>query len=150
MSSRRAGPPDPLLATADRLHSASIRLLRALRREDLAAGIGPAQLSALSVLVFAGPRTLTALAQAEQVRPATMSRIVAALDQAGLLRRVVIPTDGRAFRLIPTAKGRRLMDEGRKRRVGRLAARLSRLSAREQADLAALLPLLERVAGAPA
>jgi len=148
MSTPRSAPPGRLLATADRLHSASIHLLRALRREDPAAGLGPAQLSALSVLVFAGPRTLTDLARAEQVRPPTMSRIVAALDRAGLLRRVAIPTDARAARLVPTAKGRQLMEEGRRRRIGRLAERLRRLSARERHDLEALLPLFERVARA--
>ena len=148
MSRPSAAPPDPLLAAADRLHSASIHLLRALRREDVALGVGPAQLSALSVLVFAGPRTLTDLARAEQVRPPTMSRIVAALEQAGLLRRVAVPGDARASRLVPTAKGRRLMQEGRRRRIGYLATRLRRLSPSEQADLEALLPLFERVARA--
>jgi DNA-binding MarR family transcriptional regulator len=148
MSRPRAAPPDPLAAAADRLHSASIHLLRALRRQDVAAGIGPAQLSALSVLVFAGPRTLTDLARAEQVSPPTMSRIVGALEHAGLLRRVAVPADARASRLLPTAKGRRLMQEGRRRRIGYLAARLRHLSPSEQADLEALLPLFERVARA--
>ncbi|MGH9778857.1 MAG: MarR family winged helix-turn-helix transcriptional regulator, partial [Candidatus Acidiferrales bacterium] len=55
------------LAVADRLHSAAIHLLRRLRKRDLETGVGPAQLSALSVVVFAGPRTLGELARAEQV-----------------------------------------------------------------------------------
>ena len=148
MSRPRGAPPDPLLALADRLHSASIHLLRALRREDVAAGIGPAQLSALSVLVFAGARTLTDLARAEQVSPPTMSRIVAALDRAGLLRRVAVPADARASTLVPTAKGQRLMQEGRQRRITYLATRLRRLSPGERSDLEALLPLFERVARA--
>jgi len=148
MSRPRAAPPDPLLAAADRLHSASIHLLRALRREDAAAGIGPAQLSALSVLVFAGPRTLTDLARAEGVSPPTMSRIVAALEDTGLLRRVAVPEDARASKLVPTASGRRLMQQGRRRRIAALAMRLRRLSPKEQADLEALLPLFERVARA--
>src|SRR5258707_3465560 len=63
--------------TADRLHSAAIHLLRRLRVRDRESGVGPAQLSALSVLVFGGPRSLGELANAEQVRPPTMSRIVA-------------------------------------------------------------------------
>ncbi len=74
---------------ADALNSAMIHLLRRAAREDVAAGIGPAQLSALSVLVFGGDTTLGRLAHAEQVRPPTMTRIVAALEQAGLeLRRL--------------------------------------------------------------
>jgi hypothetical protein len=56
-------------AIADRLHSAAIHLLRRLRVRDRESGVGPAQLSALSVLVFGGPRSLGELADAEQVRP---------------------------------------------------------------------------------
>src|SRR5258706_14927634 len=69
--------------TADRLHSAAIHLLRQLRVRDRESGVGPAQLSALSVLVFGGPRSLGELADAEQVRPPTMSRIVAELERGG-------------------------------------------------------------------
>src|SRR6059058_738700 len=76
-----------LLETADRLHSAAIHLLRRLRVGDRESGIGPAQLSALSVLVFGGPRSLGELADAEQVRPPTMSRIVSGLERAGLVKR---------------------------------------------------------------
>ena len=61
---------------ADRLHSAAIHLLRRVRQQDVATGEGPARLSALSVLVFGGPKTLGELAAAEQVKPPTMSRIV--------------------------------------------------------------------------
>src|SRR5258707_14604829 len=72
---------------ADRLHSAAIHLLRRLRGGDPESGVGPAQLSALSVLVFGGPRSLGELADAEQVRPPTMSRIVAGLGRGGLVGR---------------------------------------------------------------
>src|ERR1700682_1727268 len=72
---------------ADRLHSAAIHLLRRLRVLDRESGVGPAQLSALSVLVFGGPRSLGELAEAEQVRPPTMSRIVAGLVRGGLVKR---------------------------------------------------------------
>src|SRR5215475_8975886 len=74
---------------ADRLHSAAIHLLRLVRGQDAAAGIGPARLSALSVIVFAGPLSLNDLARAEQVRPPTVSRIVDALETEGLARRRV-------------------------------------------------------------
>ena len=62
-------PPLDAIAVADRLHSVAIHLLRRLRREDTASGLSTAQLSALSVLVFVGPQTLSALAATEQVRP---------------------------------------------------------------------------------
>ncbi len=73
------------LAAADRLHSAAIHLLRRVRLQDAAAGVGPAQLSALSVLVFAGPKALGELAAAEQVKPPTMSRVVAGLKRSRLV-----------------------------------------------------------------
>ena len=72
---------------ADRLHSAAIHLLRRLRIQDLASGIGPAKLSALSVLVFSGrPLTLAELASAEQVKNPTMSRLIAGMQRERLVR----------------------------------------------------------------
>src|SRR5205807_9274864 len=93
-----------LLEAADRLHSAAIHLLRRLRVGDRESGIGPAQLSALSVLVFGGPRSLGELADAEQVRPPTLSRIVSGLERAGLVKRESTE-DGRRVRLVAPAKG---------------------------------------------
>src|SRR5438105_10926547 len=109
---------------ADKLHSASIHVLRRVAREDPASGLSAAQLSALSVLVFGGPRTLGELAAAEQVRPPTMTRIVQALEADGLVRRECDAGDGRIHRLTATARGRRVMQRGRERRVAQLAALL--------------------------
>src|SRR5258707_10580908 len=97
--------------TADRLHSAAIHLLRRLRVRDRESGVGPAQLSALSVLVFGGPRSLGELADAEQVRPPTMSRIVVGLEQAGLLRRKKTE-DKRRMLLGAAGKGHKILQEG--------------------------------------
>ncbi len=130
--------------TADRLHSAAIHLLRRLRVRDRESGVGPAQLSALSVLVFGGPRSLGELADAEQVRPPTMSRIVAALESAGLVRRHATE-DGRRVRLEASAKGTKILQEGRKRRVESLAKALSSLSEEEQQKLGTLTDLLRQV-----
>ncbi len=131
--------------TADRLHSAAIHLLRRLRVRDRESGIGPAQLSALSVLVLGGgPRSLGELAEAEQVRPPTMSRIVAGLVRAGLVRRGKTE-DGRRVRLAATARGTRILQEGRQRRVESLAHALSSLSNEERGKLGAILELLEKV-----
>lgn len=111
--------------TADRIHSAAIRLLRFVRKEDAAAGLPPAQLSALSVLVFAGPQSLAALAAAEQVKPPTMSQLVAEMARKGLAVRA--PVDRRSIRISATDKGRRLTEAGRKRRLARLTAAIARL-----------------------
>ena len=112
---------------ADRVHSAAIHLLRGLRIRDRESGIGPAQLSALSVLVFAGPKSLAGLARAEQVKPPTMSRIVAALVRTKLVRMVTNDKDRRAVVIIPTSKGIALMQKARLRRVESLARAVAAL-----------------------
>jgi len=138
--------PDPALV-ADRLHSAAIHLLRALRQEDAEAGLSPARLSALSVLVFRGPASLGELAAAEQVQPPTMSRLVAALERDGLVRRAPDPEDRRAVRLAATARGARLLRAGRARRVARLARWLAGRSRAERRTLAAAAALIEDLLG---
>jgi DNA-binding MarR family transcriptional regulator len=112
---------------ADRFHSAAIHALRHVAREDAASGLGAARLSALSVLVFGGPKTLGELAAAEQVRPPTITRVVAGLEAAGLVRRGSDPHDARIVRVHATTKGRRVLERARKRRIATLAERLSGL-----------------------
>jgi DNA-binding MarR family transcriptional regulator len=135
---------NPTVEAADRFHSAAIHALRQVRREDPASGLSAARLSALSVLVFGGARTLGELAAAEHVRPATMTRIVQALEEAGLVRRERDPTDGRITRLHATAKGERVMRRGRERRVENLAALLDRLTPAEVARVHEAAELVER------
>lgn len=113
---------------ADRLHSVAIHLLRRAAEEDRASGISRARLSALSVVVFAGPLTLGALAEAEGVRSATMTGIVNGLERDGLVRRRPHGSDRRAVRVEATPAGRRLLERARTRRIGRVAARLDDLS----------------------
>jgi DNA-binding MarR family transcriptional regulator len=138
--------PSSLVATeiADQLHSAAIHLLRRLRVRDRESGIGPAQLSALSVLVFGGSRSLGELADAEQVRPPTMSRIVAGLQRSRLVRRHATE-DGRRVRLEATPKGVSLMWEGRKRRVQSLSKALAARSESDREKLRGALKLLQEV-----
>ncbi len=124
---------------ADRLHSAAIHLLRLVRRVDTATGLSPARLSALSVLVFGGARTVGDLAAAEQVRSPTMSRLVAEMEAAGLVTRRVGTDDRRVAMVSATPAGRRLLHAGRRRRVAELAARLEDLEEHE-------LDLLDRAA----
>ncbi len=105
---------------ARRLHSAALHLMRDVRTEDVALGVGPAQLSALSVVVFAGPTSLSDLAGAEKVRLPTMSRIVDALVREGLVKREVNKNDRRSIVISATDKGTKIMHEGRSRREKRL------------------------------
>jgi DNA-binding MarR family transcriptional regulator len=97
------------------------------------------------VIVFGGPLTLGALAAAEQVRPPTITKLVATLEAAGLVARETDPDDRRVVRVKATARGARLLHDGRQRRVATLAATLARLSVVDRAKLARALPVLERV-----
>ena len=130
---------------ATRLHAASIRLLRALRREDDGSGLSAPRLSALSVVAFGGPLSLAELAAAEQVRPPTMSRIVDYLVEESLVTRETAPGDRRSVRITATDKGRTLMEAGRERRVRALVARLEGLAMSERRALARGVEILERV-----
>jgi DNA-binding MarR family transcriptional regulator len=133
------------VTAADRIHSAAIHLLRRVRQQDAASGVGPAQLSALSVLVFAGPKTPGALATAEQVKPPTMSRIVAALKRSRLGKITRDPHDARSMQICATVKGTRLLQQGRQRRIEHLAAHLASLTRSELAQLAAAADILENL-----
>jgi DNA-binding MarR family transcriptional regulator len=130
---------------ADALHSAAIHLLRGVREEDAQTGVGPAQLSALSVLVFGGPMRLTKLARVEQVRPPTMTKVVTGLEARGLVKRRADHEDARAVRLEATARGTKLLQEGRRRRVERLAATLATLDDDDLEVLARAAAIIERV-----
>lgn len=110
---------------ADKIHGAAIRLLRCVRREDVAAGLSAPQLSALSVLVFGGPQTMGSLAAAEQVRMPTMSRTVSELERQGLAERSSRAADRRVTEVRVTEAGRALLEEGRRRRLALLVKALS-------------------------
>jgi DNA-binding MarR family transcriptional regulator len=138
-------PRPQMLAAADRLHSAAIHLLRRVRRQDSASGVGPAQLSALSVLVFGGPKTLGDLAAAEQVKPPTMSRIVAGLLRSRMVQVETDPKDARRMSITATAKGITLLQEGRKRRIDYLAAHLGSLTPEELTQLLEAANIIEQV-----
>jgi DNA-binding MarR family transcriptional regulator len=133
------------MGTAEALHSAAIRLLRLVRTEDAQSGIGPAQLSALSVLVFRGEMTLGELAALEQVRPPTMSRIVDGLVQRRLAQRVSAQADRRAVKLTATAQGRTLLLAGKARRVRALAKRMAEFTKDEIKTLQAAAEILGKL-----
>lgn len=130
-------------SVADRLHSAAIHLLRRLRRVDEASGLAGPRLSALSVLVFGGPMSLKALAAAEQVKPPSMSRLVAELSAAGLVRCEADASDGRAILITASSKGRRVLIKGRTRRLEMLGEWLAGISPAELHTLSAGVASLE-------
>jgi DNA-binding MarR family transcriptional regulator len=127
------------------MHSASIHLLRRVSREDSRAGVSPARLSALSVLVFAGPKTMSELAAMERVKVPTMSRLVAAMEEEGLVRREKHGTDARAVVLRSTAKGRRILDRARELRLSLLESLLSTATAGEIATVREAAEIVDRL-----
>ena len=133
------------LQAAEALHAGAIRVLRLVRAEDAQAGIGPAQLSALSVLVFLGEKTVGELAALEQVRPPTMSRIVDGLVQKKLVERVGSSSDRRAVRITATPAGRKLLLAGKARRVRALAKRFEGLTRDEVETLHMAAQLMARL-----
>ena len=130
---------------AEQMHSAAIHLLRKLRREDAQSGLNAPRLSALSVIVFAGPLPLGDLAAAEQVRPPTMTRIVDALVEQHLVTRGKNAQDGRSTLIAATASGKQLLLKGRERRVRALARQIAALSAAEQRTLQEAAGILKSV-----
>jgi DNA-binding MarR family transcriptional regulator len=130
---------------ADQLHSAAIHLLRKLRKEDEGSGLNAPRLSALSVIVFGGPITLGDLAAAEQVRPPTMTRIVSALEEQGLVTRKQDAKDRRSTFLSATAAGKKLLMEGRARRVRTLAKQIAALNRERRSTLQEAAEILKEV-----
>jgi DNA-binding MarR family transcriptional regulator len=130
---------------ATQLNSVAIHLLRRLHREDAALGLSGARLSALSVLVFGGPRTIGKLAEAEGVTPPSMTRLVAAMETEGLVQRAPSSTDARAVIIRATAQGEEIMLRGREQRVVALTGWLSSLDRDELNTLEHAAELLERI-----
>lgn len=129
---------------ATRLHSLAIHLLRRVRTADGEAGLSAARISALAVLVFGGDCTIGELATAEQVSPPTMTRLVAGLQSDGLVRRRRSSSDARVAIVSATAKGRRILEAGRDRRVTMVANLLTNLDIADLARVEVALDVLER------
>jgi DNA-binding MarR family transcriptional regulator len=136
-------------AVADRLHSAALHLLRRLRLEDDALGVSPPRLSALSVVVYAGPLAIGALAAAEGVAAPTMTRLVDGLEHDGFVRRRRDPTDARGVLVEATPAGKRILTRGRAQRMQTLAAGLAALSDDELTEIGRGAELIERVSREP-
>lgn len=134
---------------ADKLHSAAVHLLRRLRRVDPAMGLSPAAASVLSVIVFGRPLTLGELAAAEQIRPPSLTPIVRELEAQGLVKRQRDAKDRRVVQIQATAKGRRILQQGRGRRVAMLADWLKRFNQAELAALDRCAEMIERLARGP-
>ncbi len=133
---------DEVVELADALHSIAIHLLRQLRVEDRASGIGPAHLTALSVVVFGGSMSLKQLAEIEQVKPPTMVRIVRGLVEQRLATSKAAKDDARKLQISATSRGRAVMLRARSKRVDALAWMLAEKSMAERTEIANAVSIL--------
>src|SRR5215472_4332283 len=138
---------DAGLATALRISVS--RLARRLRAERLTKGLEPGlsetQLAALAALERHSAMTPGELADHEKVQPPSMTRVIAALEELGLVMRAPHATDRRQVVLTVTARGRQVVQQSRRLREEWLAQRLRELTPQERAALRAAAPILEKL-----
>jgi DNA-binding MarR family transcriptional regulator len=137
-----------LVATFDgdditRLRIAFGRISRFLDRQSRGDRFTRAETSVLATVTQLGPVRLSELADVEGINPTMLSRIVAKLDEAGLLRRCPDPADGRAVLVEATEAGAAEQQRLRAERSELLRARLAALPEEQAAALLAALPALE-------
>lgn len=145
MSAQRHSENDTCGEIAALLNDQFSRLSRQLRNMDMPDGMTPERLSALSVIEKRGPISVTALADKEMVRPATMSRMVSALVDEGLVRRREDKNDGRGVLVSATPKGRRAYQRAQQQRLQQFSDALHALSPEQLTAMRALAAALERL-----
>lgn len=132
---------------AGELRGSVMRFTRRLRRERPDSGLTLTQLSALASLELAGSMTPRELADSERVQPPSITRVLAVLEERGLVQRTPHPTDGRQVVLAPTERGRALIAESRRAREAWLARQLAGLTTTERGTLRDAAAILDRLAG---
>jgi DNA-binding MarR family transcriptional regulator len=145
MSAQRQSEEAACSEIAALLNDQFSRLTRQLRNMELPQGMTPERLSALAVIDKKGPISVTALADQEMVRPATMSRMVSALVEEGLVKRSEDKNDGRGVLVSATPKGRRAYQRAQQLRLQHFAEALSELSPEQLAAMKSLAAALERL-----
>jgi DNA-binding MarR family transcriptional regulator len=144
----RLAPAPDSSELAGRLRVAVARLYRRLRHES-DTGLSPSQQSALVSIELHGPLTLGELAEVEQVAPPTITKVIARLEDDGLVDRTIDPTDRRVTRVSTTPEGRRRLEHSRARRNAFLVARLDMLGTEAVGRLRDAIDVLEALAGSP-
>jgi DNA-binding MarR family transcriptional regulator len=135
---------DPSTIDVARFRLAIVRLARRQRQQS-GTGLTPSLQSALAVVDVRGPLTLGELAAVERISPPTTTRIVAKLEQLGLVERTTDPDDRRVARVAVTEDGHRQLAESRDRRDTWLRGRLAELDPSDLATLVAAIEPLERL-----
>src|SRR3954447_23221726 len=131
---------------AHRLRPVLTRLARRMRQEA-SGDLSPTQSAALATIDCHGPLTPSELAARERIQRPTATRVLARLEEAGLVERTADPADRRSYRVAATASGHELLDVLRERKDAYLALRFDRLTPSELATLDRAAAILERVLG---
>ena len=153
-TSRPSAAPTTAPAPADtseaeptaRLRAVLGRLSRRLRPTLAGSGLTPSQISVLFTVVRFGPLRLSEVAEIERLNPTMLSRVVAQLTDAGLIRRTADPQDGRAALVQAGAAGRRVRERIHVERTRALDAHVQELDAEQRDALWQALPVLEELA----
>ena len=132
---------------AAQLRPSLLRLTRIIRNQRVDMSVTLTQLSAMATLQKHGPMSAGELATWERVQPPSMTKVLANLEERGLVRRDVHPTDRRQAIIGITDAGIDLLDSERRSRDAWLFQRLAQLSAEERAALRSVLPVLDKLAG---
>jgi DNA-binding MarR family transcriptional regulator len=130
---------------ASTLRVSVMRLGRRLRAERVVTDLSLTQMAALGTLDRHGPLTPRELADQERVQPPSMTRVLAGLEERGLILRTPHATDGRQHLVSLTAAAKALLKEDRRRRDAWLARRLAELTQEDRDVLRAAAPVIERL-----
>jgi DNA-binding MarR family transcriptional regulator len=136
--------PTTIPALADRLRVVLARSARRLRQEA-GADLGPTLTAALATIERHGPLTPSEVASRERIQRPTATRLIAKLEELGLIVRTALPGDARSSLLSVTPAGSAMLADIRTRKDAFLARRLRELPAEDRATLARAADLLERL-----
>lgn len=133
-------------ALASELRTTVMRLARRLRSQRADTSLSLSQIAALGTLDRHGPLTPGELAAHERVQPPSMTRVVAALELAGMVTRTDHPTDRRQVLVAVSPEGRALLRDDRRRRDAWLAQRMRDLDPADLEVLRQAARVLDRLA----
>jgi DNA-binding MarR family transcriptional regulator len=131
---------------ASHLRPALLRLTRIVRNQRVDMSVTLTQLSAMATLQKKGSMSAGELANCERVQPPSMTKVLANLEERGLVQRDVHPTDRRQAIIAITDAGIALLDSERRSRDAWLTRRLATLTAEERALLQRVVPILDKLA----
>ncbi|MFE9424487.1 MarR family winged helix-turn-helix transcriptional regulator [Kitasatospora sp. NPDC006697] len=134
------------LAAVSQLRSSVMRLARRLRHQHVEHSLSPTEMGVLGTLARCGSATPGELARREHVQPPSMTRIIAMLEEKGLVRRESHPQDRRQVVVSMTDQAAEILDESRRRRNAWLAELASQLTEEEWAAVREAAPALYKLA----